>query len=127
MNYLFLRNILETLLANFQCPKCQTKPLEQSLFLQKVSTGSVHVEVHCPSCHEKTTIHAELNQLTGEFLSSQEGRVFFEKFMNGKNAHIFKKTTTQKHNPDSLSEKDIQSVTESLQNHSTIQELIDDE
>lgn len=129
MNYLFLKNILETLLVHFSCPKCSQKTNEQSLFIKNVALTSIDVEIICPHCREKTTMHAELNQLTGEFLSSDEGKIFLEKFMQQKGIHTapISKYPNAVKNPHALTEKDIQSISETLANSTTIQDLINEE
>jgi len=129
VNYLFLKNILDSLFGNFVCPHCQAKPREQAVFIDAVSATTIDVRIHCSECSNVSTLKAELTQMTGDFLNSAEGKTFIDGFMrNQKNAEIRFQPQHPHANTkkiEGLSEADIQAIEKNIQPHSTIQDLID--
>lgn len=84
MNYLFLKNILESIFSHFHCPECGAKPIEQSLDITKISEKNIELTFHCQSCQARAFMKAELGQLTGDFLGTPAGKDFMQKAISQK-------------------------------------------
>ncbi len=129
MNYLFLKNILESLFSNFRCPHCGATPNESSVHIDAVTATTIDVRIHCQSCHQSSLMKAELTQMTPEFLGSPEGKQFIENYnRNQKTTEVRFHAHEKSPSPEStgaISLEDIKKIDESIQPHTTIQDLID--
>jgi transcription elongation factor Elf1 len=81
MQYIFLKNILETILTNYTCPHCNNKATEQSLTVTAVREKSVNVHVQCHVCGTQSELNAEVNPTAAQMLETKEGRLQFEEFL----------------------------------------------
>ncbi len=61
MNYLILKNIIETTIQNFRCQNCGGTIHAKDINLLGTSQGAVNMEVTCPSCKTVGVIKAEVN------------------------------------------------------------------
>jgi len=72
MQYIFLKNILETVLSNYVCPECHNKTNDQSLQITAVSSHGVDIHVHCHVCGVHSQLNAEVNMMAAQMLQSDE-------------------------------------------------------
>ncbi len=82
MQYIFLKNILETVLANYVCHNCQNQTNEQSLQVTGISSSGVDLHIHCHVCGNHAQLGAEVNTLAAQMLESENGRRYFEEFLS---------------------------------------------
>lgn len=82
MQYIFLKNILETVLANYVCHNCHNKTNEQSLHVAGISSSGVDLHIHCHICGQHVQLNAEVNTLAAQMLESENGRKYFEEFLS---------------------------------------------
>lgn len=81
MLYIFLKNILETVLANYICPQCQNKTNEQSMHIAGISSHGVDIHVQCHVCGTHSQLNAEINSIAAQMLENENGRKYFEEFL----------------------------------------------
>lgn len=81
MHYIFLKNILETVLANFACPQCQNKTNEQSIQISWVSSHGIDIFIHCHVCGANSQLNAEINTIAAQMLQNENGKKYFEDFL----------------------------------------------
>lgn len=81
MNYIFLKNIIETILQNFTCPECHSKTNEQTLQITRITPQGIDIHIQCHICQSKSALHAEVNTMAHEMLQNEHGRKFFEDFI----------------------------------------------
>jgi hypothetical protein len=128
MHYIFLKNILETVMTTFACPKCQSKPTEQSVQVTGISSHGVDIHIQCHVCSTHSQLNAEINTIASQMLQSENGKKFLEEFMkNGgtlwakmENKNII--LTTK--NKVGIKDEDIQKLDEDIQNAKTIEDLM---
>jgi len=63
MNYLILKNIVETTLMQFACKDCNTKVTEQHVQVLGTAGNSLNMEIICPKCQSLGVIKAEINMI----------------------------------------------------------------
>lgn len=61
MNYLIIKNIIETTLAHFICKDCGEKASEQDVQILGTAGNSLNMEIICPKCRATGVIKAEMN------------------------------------------------------------------
>jgi hypothetical protein len=126
MQYIFLRGIIENTLINFVCPQCQNKSDEQNLFLTGITSQGVDINIHCPSCHANTLLHAEINTMTNELMSSEHGKEFIKEFLEKWWkiwAQIPHQATMQNMN-NSIKDEDITALYKNLKNAHTVEDIM---
>ena len=73
MNYLFLKNIIETLEKTFVCPNCKIgTPKDETLEVASISHTGVEIVFVCPNCQEKSHVKAETSQIPLQFLQTEK-------------------------------------------------------
>lgn len=110
MNYLFLKNIIGSILENFHCPECGLTPPENSLEIKAITDKGVDISFLCPKCQSKALMKAELGKtaLSPDFLSGLATQKIT--FSKGKNKGI--------------SSDEIDKIEEKLSKNTTINDLI---
>jgi hypothetical protein len=81
MHYIFLKNIVQTLLENHTCPQCSTKPSEQSIKIGSISENTIDIYINCPSCSMESHLNAQINATATQMLESEQGRKLFDEFL----------------------------------------------
>ena len=81
MQYIFLKSIVDSTLANFVCPQCQNKTTEQALFLAGITSQGVDINIQCHICSLQTHLHAEINTIAHEMMQSEHGKNFIREFL----------------------------------------------
>lgn len=122
MNYLFLKNIMSSILTNFNCPECGQIPDENSLDVSAISEKEITIRFHCKNCSAKALMKAELGQLTSEFFASEAGKDFLKNAVSDKKMIISDPRNRQK--KPSISPEEIKDIEEKLAKNSTINDLI---
>lgn len=61
MNYLILKNIVETTLAQFICKECNSKVTEQNIQILGTAGNALNMEIMCPQCQNTGVVKAEIN------------------------------------------------------------------
>lgn len=120
MQYLFLKNIINTLLSSFRCPDCQSAATEEGFSLQSVSPKGVEMMFQCGKCHAKTLMKAEMNQLSPGFLTSDAGKAFMQHMIQEQRLD----TNSGVSPAESIPQEEITRVDKILSEHSTISDLI---
>jgi hypothetical protein len=81
MHYIFLKNILESVLANFTCPQCHNKTNDQSIKVTGISSHGIDIHIHCHICSTHSQLNAEINTIAGQMLQNENGKKFLEEFL----------------------------------------------
>lgn len=127
MQYIFFKNILETILANYLCPQCQSKANEQSLSIMGVRENSLSIHVHCHICGTHSELNAEVNAMAAQMLETEEWRKTFEEFVKSWwtiGATMKNKNPRTPVNPDVIKDEDIVKIHNDLKNAKSIEDLM---
>ena len=127
MQYIFLKNILETVLSNYQCPQCQNKTNEQSIQIHSISHNTVGIHVHCHICSAVSELKAEINPMASQLLQNEDGRKYLEDFLkNGGTigATMNNAKSTWVDNPNAIKDEDIIQIYNDLKNAKSIEDLM---
>lgn len=129
MNYIFLKNIIETILQNFTCTECHSKTNEQTLQVTGITSQWIDIHIQCHICQSKSALHAEVNTMAHEMLQNEHGRKFFEDFIKqwGSLTADLKNRATSSESSTSIRDEDIVKVHKDLQKAKTIEDLMRDE
>ena len=126
MQYIFLRGIIDSTLSNFVCPQCQNKPDEQSLFLTGMTSQGVDINIHCPTCHANTLLHAEINTMANDLINSEQWKDFIKEFLE-KWWSIWAQVIPTNHvskNADSIKDEDITQLYKNLKEARSIEDIL---
>lgn len=129
MNYLFLKNIMSSILGNFTCPECGNPPDEESLNLKTVMDREINIHFICKHCKSKAVMKAELGQLAGGFLSTEAGKDFLKKAIAEKKIIVADARNPGKNfsQKNGISDSEISQIEEKLAKNPTINDLINGE
>ena len=111
MNYLILKNIVETTLAQFVCKDCQSKATEQNIQILGTAGNALNMEVTCPQCHSSGVIKAEINIVGPN--SANMGAMIEQ----------IKKVASAYHQEGSIRDEDITKLRDDLKNSSSVQDI----
>ncbi len=128
MQYIFLKNILEIVIANYVCHNCQNKTNEQSLQVTGISSSGVDLHIHCHVCGNHAQLGAEVNTLAAQMLESENGRKYFEEFLSQGGtigASLANKPPIRSaENSNTINDADITRIHNDLQNAKSIEDLM---
>lgn len=127
MQYIFLKNILETILSNYICPGCQNKTNEQALQITGVSSHGVDIHVHCHICGAHSQLNAEVNMMAAEMLESDEWKKQFAEFLSQWwtiGATLHNREREIKNNGSAIKDEDIIKIHNDLKNAKSIEDLM---
>lgn len=117
MNYLFLKNIISTLISEFVCPNCNIgRPKEQNLDISKISRAWIELIFSCPHCKTKNILKTEFAPIT---LQTKEWKELFRKLIESWKIFTNKKKWIPK--------EEIKKIEEKLSQNLTVTELIKDD
>lgn len=127
MQYIFLKNILETILSNYVCPECQNKTNEQALRVTGISSQGVDIHIHCHVCGAHSQLNAEVNMMAAQMLQSDEWKKQFEEFLSqwwaiGATLHNKQKDIIT--NENAIKDEDIVKIHNDLKNAKSIEDLM---
>ena len=81
MPYIFLKNIIESVIANFVCPDCNNKTSAEYLNISGMSSRGLDIHIVCSICSTHSHLAAEINTMASELLNGENGNKFFEEFI----------------------------------------------
>lgn len=81
MLYIFLKNIIESVIEHYTCPQCHGKTSEQDIHIAGITSQGVDLHIQCHACNINSLLHAEVNTLASQLLQNEHGRKFFEDFI----------------------------------------------
>lgn len=113
MNYLILKTIIDSTIANFKCKDCNSWVSEWNINILWIAWNSINLEVFCPNCRTQWVVKAEiwfLNQWTNP-----------EMINNLKNS--LQNPVIQNLNTETIKDSDILSIRENLKNCTSIEDL----
>lgn len=126
MLYIFLKNILETVLANYVCPQCQSKTTEQSMQITGISSHGVDIHVTCHVCGTHSQLNAEINSIAAQMLENENGRKYFEEFL--KQWGVIGATMKNKKNGEvktiGIKDEDIMKIHDELKNAKSVEDIM---
>jgi hypothetical protein len=124
MPYIFLKNILESVIANYICPDCGSKTSPEQLNITGMSSRGVDIHIICSVCSVHSHLSAEVNTMASEMLSNENGQKFFEEFI--KNGGKLDATMINKanQNPKGINAADIAKIDADIQNAKSIEDLM---
>ncbi|NRH21490.1 hypothetical protein HOO68_05625 [Candidatus Gracilibacteria bacterium] len=124
MPYIFLKNILESIIANYVCPDCGGKTSAEQLNITGISSRGIDVHLTCSVCNTHSHLSAEVNTMASELLNTEHGNKFFEEFIkNGGTigAKMINKNNTQ---TKGINAADIAKIDEDIKNAKSIEDLM---
>ena len=126
MPYIFLKNILETVLVNYQCPQCQNKTNEQSMQIHGISHNAVAIHVHCHICSAVSELKAEISPMASQLLQNEDGRKYLEDFLKngGTIGATMKGKDQEAQNPNAIKDEDIVRIYNDLKDAKSIEDLM---
>lgn len=122
MPYIFLKNIIESVMANYVCPECNSKTNAKQLNITGMSSRGIDIHVSCLFCGLHSQLSAEINTMASELLTSEHGHKFFNEFI--KNGGKIDTTMVNKKNKKWINETDIAQIDAEIQNAKTIEDLM---
>ncbi len=124
MPYIFLKNILESVISNYLCPDCGSKTSAEHISITGMSSRGIDIHLVCSVCGIHSQLSAEVNTMTSELLTSENGHRFFEEFI--KNGGNIGPTMINKKNKNSkgINAADIAKIDADIQNAKTIEDLM---
>ncbi len=124
MPYIFLKNIIESVVANYVCPDCWAKAGLEHLNITGMSSRGVDIHINCSVCGAHSHLSAEVNTMASEMLSGPDGAKFFEEFI--KNWGTLGATMNNKKNNGYkwINAEDIAKVDEDLKNAKSVEDLM---
>lgn len=127
MQYIFLKNILETVLSNYVCPECQNKTNEQAIQVMGISSHGVDIHIHCHVCGAHSQLNAEINTMAAQMLETDSGKKQFEDFLKQWwtiGTTMQNKDTSQNQNNNAIKDEDIVKIHNDLKNAKSIEDLM---
>ncbi len=124
MPYIFLKNIIESVIANYICPDCGNKTSAEQLSITGMSSRWIDIHLVCSVCSVHAQLSAEVNTMASELLTRENGGKFFEEFI--KNGGHIGATMINKKNPTTkgINAEDIAKIDEDIKNAKTIEDLM---
>lgn len=124
MPYIFLKNILESVIANYICPDCGSKTSPEQLNITGMSSRGIDIHLICSVCSVHSQLSAEVNTMASELLTSENGHKFFEEFI--KSGGNIDATMINKKNPNAkwINAADIAKIDADIQNAKSIEDLM---
>lgn len=126
MHYIFLKNILETVLLNFTCPQCQSKTNEQSIQISWVSSHGVDIFIHCHVCGANSQLNAEINSIAAQMLQNENGKKYFEEFLKqgGTIAAAMNNSQNIENSSVGIKEEDISKIHDEIKKAKSIEDIM---
>ncbi len=124
MPYIFLRNIIESVIANYICPDCGSRTAAEQITVTGMSSRGLDLHLVCVLCGTHSHLAAEVNTMASELLTSEWGQQFFSEFIkNG--GSIWSTMKNQKNpNPKGINAADIAQIDQDIQNAKTMEDLM---
>lgn len=124
MPYIFLRNIIESVIANYICPDCGSRTAAEQITITGMSSRGLDLHLVCVLCGTHSHLAAEVNTMASELLTSEWGQQFFSEFIkNG--GSIWSTMKNQKNpNPKGINAADIAQIDQDIQNAKTMEDLM---
>jgi predicted RNA-binding Zn-ribbon protein involved in translation (DUF1610 family) len=124
MPYIFLNNILESVVANYICPDCGNKTSAEQITITGMSSRGLDLHLVCGLCGLHSHLAAEVNTMASELLASQGGQQFFSEFI--RNGGTTGATMHNQKNPNAkgINAADIAQIGEDIANAKTIEDLM---
>ena len=124
MPYIFLRNIIESVIANYVCPDCGSRTAAEQITITGMSSRGLDLHLVCILCGVHSHLAAEVNTMASELLASEWGQQFFSEFI--KNGGTIWAAMANKQNPNAtwINAADIAQIDQDVQNAKTIEDLM---
>ena len=71
MPYIFLRNILESVIANYICPDCGSRTAAEQITITGMSSRGLDLHLVCVLCGTHSHLAAEVNTMASELLAGE--------------------------------------------------------
>ena len=124
MPYIFLKNIIESVINNYVCPDCGSKTSAEFLNITGMSSRGLDIHLTCSVCGIHSHLSAEVNTMASELLNGENGNKFFEEFI--KNGGTLWAKMINKKDPNSkwINAEDIAKIDEDIKNAKSIEDLM---
>jgi hypothetical protein len=128
MHYIFLKNIVETIITNFVCPECGVPTNEQSVQVLAIKEQAIGLHLICPGCHAHAELHAEVSSLANQLLTNEHGKKFFEEFIKqgGTFGSSMPSSEPNPNNVPRINDADIVKIHQNLQHAQSVADFIDE-
>jgi len=71
MPYIFLKNILESVISNYVCPDCKNHTSAERINITGMSSRGIDLHIACGVCGLHSHLAAEVNTMASELLASE--------------------------------------------------------
>ena len=124
MPYIFLRNILESVIANYICPDCGSRTAAEQITITGMSSRGLDLHLVCVLCGTHSHLAAEVNTMASELLAGEWGQQFFSEFI--KNGGTIGSAMKNEKNPNAkgINAADIAQIDQDIQNAKTMEDLM---
>ncbi len=125
MPYIFLKNIIDSVISNFICPDCSNKTSAEYLNINWMSSRGLDIHITCSVCGTHSHLAAEVNTMASELLNGENGNKFFEEFIkNGWSLGANMINKLPQKNPKGINAEDIAKIDEDIKNAKSIEDLM---
>lgn len=124
MLYIFLKNILESVISNYKCPDCGSQTNAEQLNILGISSRWIDIHLVCSVCGIHSQLSAEVNTMASELLSTEDGKKFFEEFMKNGGTMNAKMINKKNINKKWINADDIAKIDKDIKNAKTIEDLM---
>ena len=124
MPYIFLRNIIESVIENYVCPDCGSRTTAEQITITGMSSRGLDLHLVCVLCGVHSHLAAEVNTMASELLASEWWQQFFSEFI--KNGGSIWSSMKNKKNPNAkwINAADIAQIDLDIQNAKTMEDLM---
>lgn len=124
MLYIFLKNILESVISNYKCPECGSQTNAEQLNILGISSRWIDLHLVCSVCGIHSQLSAEVNTMASELLSTEDGKKFFDEFIKNGGTISPKMINKKNLNAKWINEADIAKIDNDIKNAKTIEDLM---
>ncbi len=100
MNYLTLKNLLETITKTYKCPWCQSGIDESNIDIMWTAWNTINIDLECKKCWKHSIMRADINYVEEKKLNKD----FLDKIKQSLNEIKNKKNPKNKLKDNDISE-----------------------
>ncbi len=124
MQYIFLKNIVESTAETFLCQACHQHITLESIQVLHINSNGIGMVVECPHCHSRSELRAEIHAMAQEMLKTEDGRIFFNEMIQKNGSLTGEKGVNSFENQNTIKESDIKRAEEEISGATTIEDLL---
>ena len=124
MPYIFLLNIIDSIIGNYRCPDCNSATNPEALVINGMSSRGLDIHLVCPVCSVHSQLSAEVGSIAADIFANAWWAKFFEEFI--KNGWVPDSTMVNKKSSwiQAIGVADIAQIDEDIKNAKTMEDLM---